>query len=127
MRNELQFSVSKLSDAIRKLQDGVTEAKDELTRDGVIQRFEFTFELLWKSLKVFLEEEGVICKTPKECLKSAFRIGLIEDEGTFLNMLEDRNKTSQIYSREESEEIFQRIKENYLPQLSKILDKLKKK
>ena len=68
-------------------------------------------------MKIYLEHEGIICKTPKECLKSAFKIGLIEDEETFLNMLEDRNKTSHIYSKEDSEEIFERIKEIYLTAL----------
>ena len=114
---EISLSIEKFSEALERLNEGISSAKDDLDKDGVIQRFEFTIELLWKALKIYLEHEGIICKTPKECLKSAFKIGLIEDEETFLNMLEDRNKTSHIYSKEDSEEIFERIKEIYLTAL----------
>ena len=47
-------SFTKLSDllsALEQLKSGLLEAKNDLDRDGVIQRFEFTFELLWKVLQ----------------------------------------------------------------------------
>lgn len=125
MKEEIEYALNKFNDAVCRLREGVLQAKDELDKDGVIQRFEFTFELLWKALKIFLEDEGIECRTPKECLKSAYRVGIIEDEEIFLDMLEDRNKTSHIYSKEESEEIFQRIKEKYLSEMEKILNKLR--
>jgi nucleotidyltransferase substrate binding protein (TIGR01987 family) len=114
MKEEIKVSLDKFSGALERLKEGAKSAKDDLEKDGVIQRFEFTVELLWKTLKIILGHEGIICNTPRECLKSAFRIGLIKDDEEFLNMLEDRNRTSHIYSKEESEEIFYRIKENYL-------------
>jgi nucleotidyltransferase substrate binding protein (TIGR01987 family) len=120
MKEEVKYVLDKFNDAFSRLKEGALQAKDELGKDGVIQRFEFTFELLWKSLKVFLEYEGIECRTPRECLKSAFRIGIIEDEQVFLDMLEDRNKTSHIYDKEESEKIFRRIKNDYLPQIEKV-------
>lgn len=125
MKEEVRYVLSKFNDAFSRLKEGALQAKDDLGKDGVIQRFEFTFELLWKSLKVFLEYEGIECRTPRECLKSAFRIGIIEDEEAFLDMLEDRNKTSHIYDKEESEKIFQRIRNDYIPRIEKILDKLR--
>lgn len=125
MKEEVKYVLGKFNDAFSRLKEGALQAKDDLGKDGVIQRFEFTFELLWKSLKVFLEYEGIECRTPRECLKSAFRIDIIEAEEVFLDMLEDRNKTSHIYDKEESEKIFQRIKNDYLPQIGKVLDKLK--
>jgi len=51
MKNELKYSFEKLKEALRRLNEGLKKAKDQLDRDGVIQRFEFTFELLWKTLK----------------------------------------------------------------------------
>ena len=113
--SETQFKLCK---------EGISQAQDELDKDGVIQRFEFTFELLWKALKIVLEGEGIECLTPKDCLKSAFRIGLVEDEQVVLDMLEDRNKTSHIYAKQESEEIFKKIKEKYSLSIKTILDKL---
>lgn len=125
MKKEKALAVKKLEAAFKKLKDGVSKAKEELQKDGVIQRFEFTFELMWKALKIFLEEEGVLEKTPRGSLKAAFKAGWIEDEEGFLNMLEDRNKTSHIYSKEESEKIFLCIKDDHLNNIEKLVKKLK--
>ncbi len=114
MKDELKYSFGKFKEAVKKLNDGINQAKDQLDQDGVIQRFEFTFELLWKTLKISLADEGIITKSPKEALKEAFRFGLFEDETIFLDMLEDRNQTTHIYSEDISKEIYNRIKNKYL-------------
>ncbi len=126
MKDEIQYSLAKFSEAVETLSQGIELAKDELGEDGVIQRFEFTFELLWKTLKIFLEEKGIICRSPKDCLKNAFKYGLFSDEETFLNMLEDRNRTSHIYSHVESRKIFSRIKTEYHPAIVSIYTELEK-
>ena len=125
MNDELEFALNKLTKAFDKLKDGVNTASDELGKDGVIQRFEFTFELIWKTLKIFLQEKGFLLKSPKDCLKEAFRLGWIQNENLFLNMLEDRNKTSHIYDQQTVEEIFLRVKNEYLIGLEKLLNVLK--
>ena len=127
MRDELQYSFKKLGEAIKKLDSGIKQAKNQLDRDGVIQRFEFSFELLWKTLKLFLSNEGIRTKSPKEALKETFRYGLIKDEGLFLDMLEDRNQTSHIYSEDISKEIFNRIKKKYLNAFKTLLKELSEK
>lgn len=125
MKKEINYSIDKLNDAFLKLKEGVHQAKDELEKDGVIQRFEFTFEMAWKSLKIVLFKEGIDARTPKQCLKEAFRLVLIEEEKAFLDMLEDRNKMSHIYNQEEADKIFQRIKKDYVPALEQLAQKLK--
>lgn len=127
MKENLEYAIQILEDALLRLKEGIAQVKDELGKDGVIQRFEFTFELLWKTLKIFLEYEGIDVKTPRDSLKEAFRITFIEDEEIFLDMLEDRNMTSHIYDKETSEEIFKRIKLNYSEAIEKVLEKLKRK
>ena len=72
MLNELEYSLQMFSDALSRLKEGVANSRDELDKDGVIQRFEFTFELLWKTTIIFLEEQGIICRSPKDCLVDAF-------------------------------------------------------
>lgn len=121
MKQELEYSLRKLKDAFLKLEEGVLEADSELQKDGVIQRFEFTFELLWKAVRLFLKDKGIDTRTPKDSLKEAFRVGWIKDEETFARMLEDRNETSHVYSQEKSREIFDRIKEDYVGDIEKIL------
>jgi nucleotidyltransferase substrate binding protein (TIGR01987 family) len=121
---EINYTLQKLADAVTRLNEGIAQASSDLNKDGVIQRFEFTFELMWKSLKIILGDKGVDCKTPKDCLKAAFRIGLIEDEEAFLDMLEDRNKTSHIYDQEEASAIYQRIKDTHAKNIKLLLTRL---
>lgn len=110
MQEVLNYAIQKLEEAYLRLSEGAENTRDELDKDGVIQRFEFTFELLWKALKIFLEHQGIDTKTPRDSLKEAFRIDLFENEEIFLDMLEDKNRTSHIYDKQTSEEIFKRIK-----------------
>lgn len=121
MKEEIKYAVNNLEKAFIKLKDGTETARDELERDGVIQRFEFTFEIFWKTLKIFLRDNGIEVKTPKEALKEAFKIGWLKDEELYLDMMEDRNKTSHIYDKETSEVIFGRIKSNYVQAIKEVL------
>lgn len=125
MKDDLKFALGSFENALASLSTGIKEAKRELEKDGVIQRFEFTFELMWKSLKLFLYEEGIECKSPKNCLIRAFKYGIIQNEQTVLDMLDDRNNSTHVYNKEESEEIFRRIKKSYIGELSTIFRKLK--
>ncbi len=127
MKDEVKYSMEKFKRAFERLREGVGRANDELTRDGVIQRFEFTFELLWKTLKIFLEREGIQAKTPRDCFKETFKLGWLDNEEIYLNMLMDRNKLSHLYQQSESEKIFQRIKNEYLSCLAVLLQKLELK
>ena len=94
------------------------DATDELRRDGLIQRFEFTFELAWKSLKEYLEEQGLAdLTTPRQVLREAYAAELIDGEEAWLSMLDARNRTSHIYDEEVSRQIAARICAEYVPQL----------
>jgi nucleotidyltransferase substrate binding protein (TIGR01987 family) len=125
MSDELEYSLKKLQDALTKLEEGVGQAKDELGRDGVIQRFEFTFELAWKTIKIFLKDKGIEVKSPKDSFVEAFQIGWIKDEQAFLMMLDDRNETSHVYSKDKAEAIFKRIKEAHLVSIQTLFKTLK--
>ena len=122
--NLSKYSLEKLNNAFEMLSEGAKIADDDLYRDGVIQRFEFTFELLWKTLKIYLENQCIIVRSPRESFKEAFRLGIIEDEKLFLDMLKDRNDTTHIYDKETSENIFARIKQNYIPAIKEVLKNL---
>ncbi len=127
MNDELKYSITKFKDAVKKLDEGIKQSRNQLDRDGVIQRFEFSFELLWKTMKLFLLDQGIITNSPKEALKETYRFGIITDEELFLDMLDDRNQTSHIYSEDMSKEIFIRIKKNYLASMKKLLKELKER
>lgn len=127
MSDELIYSFEKFLKALKKLNEGIKKAKDQLDNDGVIQRFEFTFELTWKTLRLYLLAEGINTNSPKEALKSAYRLGLLEDEDIFLDMLTDRNQAAHIYSEDFSKKTISRIKKNYLNAFQKLSKELKKR
>ena len=65
--------------AFHLLQDAATaENLSALESEGLIQRFEYTFELSWKTLKHYLESKGVTVQFPRDVIKEAFRAGLID-------------------------------------------------
>ena len=70
--------------------------QDALYRDGLIQRFEFTVELAWKSIKEYLEDQGSTTPiaTPRAVLKEAFAAGVIQDAEEWNKIITARNITS---------------------------------
>ncbi|GAB4436814.1 MAG: nucleotidyltransferase substrate binding protein [bacterium] len=125
---DVMMALEKLEKAYNRLKEAVEIAKDDLDKDGVIQRFEFSAELLWKTLKILLEYNKVDAEGgPRQCIKLAFRHGYINDDEILLDMLDDRNKSSHIYDEKTSQEIFERIKEVYLNVFDKIISALKSK
>lgn len=97
-----------LASACERLDDAVRQPKTEFTRDAAIQRFEFTFELFWKALKADAQAQGLTVYSPKDSLRAAFRLGVIEDRPEWFRMLEDRNLASHTYSVETAEQIYSR-------------------
>ncbi|WP_251862433.1 nucleotidyltransferase substrate binding protein [Clostridium sp. Marseille-Q2269] len=93
--------------------------------DGVIQRFEFTFEQSWKLMKLYLEYEGIEeAKSPRSTIRAAFKYGIIEDGDPWINMMIDRNKTSHVYDESTAIEIYNSIKSNHVNLLEKLLNKM---
>lgn len=125
---EVILAIEKLKKAFKKLEDSVKITKDDLHKDGVIQRFEFTAELLWKTLKIILEYNSIDASGgPKMVIKQAFKFGYIQDDEIILDIIEDRNLSSHIYDEKTSDEIFKRISEVYLKKISEIINHIESK
>nr|WP_300129939.1 HI0074 family nucleotidyltransferase substrate-binding subunit [uncultured Butyricicoccus sp.] len=107
--------------AVQRLEEAVQDYHQyhmESIRDGMIQRFEFCFELAWKSLKEYMTEQGVSdLQFPKQVLQEAYAAGLIDDQAIWLEMLRSRNSMSHIYDDELATRIAQRIDAVFLPVL----------
>ena len=119
--NEPSLALERLKEANGRLEEALDHARSDLERDGVIQRFEFTVELLWKTLSIVLRYNGIDCTSPRDCIKKAFRHGFIEDGEILLDMIEDRNRSSHVYNQEIALAIFQRIRERYRPALRRTI------
>ncbi len=104
------------------------EQPDILQKAGIIQFFEMSFELAWKLLKDFLEEEGFQdVKSPRAALKRAIEIGLIYHGHEWMELLEDRNLTTHTYDEETVDKIEQSIKTKYFPIMKEMMETLKQK
>ncbi|MBI4365354.1 MAG: nucleotidyltransferase substrate binding protein [Deltaproteobacteria bacterium] len=90
----------------------------EAERGGLIQFFETAFELAWKTLKDYLEAQGISTKSPREVLKQAFHMELIAEGHAWMEALEDRNLIAHTYDEATSRKVEQLIKEKYLPILT---------
>lgn len=113
--------------AAARLLEAITQPETDLIRDATIQRFEFSFELVWKTLKLYLERQGHEFGGPRSTLKKAFTEGLIatpEEADLWLKMLEDRNLTSHTYNQALAERIYRNIVSDYAPLLAKISEKI---
>lgn len=121
-KSDLLMAIERLKKAHKRLKEAVEVATDDLDKDGVLQRFEFTVELLWKTTKILLEYNKIDASGgPRHCIKEAFRYGYILDDEIILDMLDDRNKSSHIYDDRTSAEIFERIKTIYTTKIEEII------
>lgn len=108
----LEKAIDSLAEALEAHANSSFEPEtpeQELMRDGVIQRFEYTFELSWKTLKRFLEEYGlerVDTLTNRELFRLGGEAGLLREVEPWLAYLRRRNQTSHIYSEEIAQEVF---------------------
>ena len=101
---------------------------NQLEKEGIIQRFEYTFELAWKVLKDKMEDDGIVMETisPKYVVRKAFETKYIRDAETWLLMIGDRNLMSHTYNFSKFEEIILSIKKNYIIILNDLYKFLKK-
>ncbi len=98
-----------------------------LQQAGTIQFFEMGFELAWKTLKDYLEEQGFTdVKSPKATIKKAFEVSLIEDGHMWLEALENRNLAAHTYDDETAQEIYNLICHSYFPLLEALKNRLEK-
>jgi len=98
-----------------------------LEKEGLIQRFEYTFELAWKTLKDYLESQEVTASFPREVIKAAFHYGLIEDGEIWMDMLENRNLLSHTYDEERFCLAVMKVKNEYYQAISQVYHDLGEK
>lgn len=115
-----------LKKATNKLNEALKEEVTDLEIDGILHRFEFTFELAWKTMKDCLEDQGIVGKigSPREILKEAFSAGLIDNGEVWIDMMMSRNELSHLYDEETSREIYDDIREKYILEINKLIKKL---
>ena len=101
----------------------------DLEKEGAIQRFEYTFELAWKTLKDYLVYSGVVFDqiTPRSVIKQAFAAKIIQDGQTWIEMLDQRNLMSHTYDDESFRIAFDSISRSYLAAIEQVFTWLKQR
>ncbi len=104
-------ALEKFSDIVQRKEEFFNNGLSDIYLDIVVKRFEFTYEMAWKSLKRYLEYLGFSPKSPRQTFKEGFSQGIISDEVVWLDMIEIRNLSSHIYDEWQISEILDRLSE----------------
>lgn len=94
-----------------------------MEQEGVVQRFEYTYELAWKTLKDYLEYNGSLNNidiSPRNIFKEAYSSNIIKSQDEYIDMMLSRNLLFYTYDFIKFREIIIKIENNYL----KILNEL---
>jgi nucleotidyltransferase substrate binding protein (TIGR01987 family) len=112
-----------LSEAIQMIRERKISA---LEQEGVIQRFEYTWELTWKVLKDYLEYTGIILETvtPAAVIKAAIAANIIKNGDVWMAALDSRNKMSHTYDFKKFKKIVISIEKEYYPELERMYLKM---
>ncbi len=114
--------------ALDTFKEILNETFSIIVRDAAIQRFEYSFEAIWKLLKEYLnKKEGIICNSPKSCFREAFNVQILDEDETIkaLEMTDERNLTSHAYIEKVAQKIFEKL-EIYFELTSKIFNHINK-
>lgn len=126
----VEFKYMNLKKAYLRLKEvsDLYDGSNDIIRDSLIQRFEFTYELTHKTLKEFMKYLGVTLENsfPRTIYKKAYVNNLISDDQVWIRLLEDRNYTSHIYNEELANEVAKRITKDYVLAIEELVINLEK-
>ena len=96
------------------------EKPSKIEQAGIVQAYEFTFELAWKTLKDYLAFNEVEAKFPRDVIKQAFKYELLSDGDTWMDMLEKRNLMTHTYNETNAKLAQQLIRNKYYSTLTQL-------
>jgi nucleotidyltransferase substrate binding protein (TIGR01987 family) len=120
-----EIDITSLLKAFDAFTSGLSSVKTELERDGVIKRFEFTYELVWKTLKRVLKHKGLDIANPRDVFRAAAKEGFVSNVEVWFEFLKNRNLTVHTYNSDCAEEIFDSFPA-FKNEIEFIIDNLKK-
>lgn len=110
MKEKLVSQISQLTKALTRFKEALTLPPTQINKDATIQRFEFTFELSWKVMQGLARKRGVEVFTPRDSIRVAAQLKLIEEVESWFDFLEARNLSSHIYDEQMANEVYLQIK-----------------
>jgi len=110
MNKRLTERVSDFLTAVNRLEEALMQPENSFMRDATIQRFEFTYELAWKALKLWLEHKDITVLNAKDVLQAALDQGVLVDGNGWTQLHRMRNLTSHTYDETQAVRVYQFIK-----------------
>jgi len=112
--------------ALNQLTKFIEKGKlNELEQQGVIQSFEYTYELAWNTLKDYFEHQGETgIHGSRDAFRLAFKRGLIEDGETWMDMIESRALTTHTYNEDIAKDIANNIFNRYFSEFQTLRTKM---
>ncbi len=96
--------------AVSRLEEACTQPESSFLRDPVIQRFEFSWEIAWKLLKLQPAAVGIEALSPREVIRQSLQAGLIQDGNVWTDAKLHRNMTSHTYDEALSKTVYVFVK-----------------
>ena len=99
------------------------DALSALEKEGTVQRFEYTLELAWNTMKDLLQHEGRLLPsvTPRSVVKEAFAAGIVPEGQVWIDMIDHRNLLSHSYDALRFAEAVVAIRDRYLPAMNELV------
>ncbi len=91
--------------ALTRLQEALALQEDDIIRDSIIQRFEFTYELSWKTMRLWLQSKDIDVRNAKDTLAEALTQGILDDGSLWSKIHEMRNLSSHTYDESLAKEM----------------------
>lgn len=108
--------------------DGAGEVLEEIIKEGLIQRFEYTYEMAWNVLKDYALYQGNSeISGSRDAIRYAFSLNIISDGDLWMDMIKSRIKTSHTYNEETAHEIYRKIIDDYHPAFLELQKKMEEK
>ncbi len=128
LENAVEFiNISFLDENEKKIMD-LGLVLDEMIKEGLIQRFEYTHELAWNLMKDYAEYQGNNnVGGSRDATREALQLKIIEDGEIWMDMIQSRNKTTHTYNEATANEIYHKILEEYFPLFLKFRNKMEEK
>ncbi|MBY0580690.1 MAG: nucleotidyltransferase substrate binding protein [Rickettsiales bacterium] len=121
MTNNINIEVLKKADSV--LEKFMKNDKTEQEQAGIIQSFEYCYELAWKIMKKVLNSEGLEVSTPKQVIREACNAKIIDDVKLWIEFVNKRNLTVHTYNELVLKEIME-IMPKFKDELSKLIKEL---
>ena len=131
IRNDIRWKqrFQNYTKSLNYLENALQIPKPDITQKaGIIHFFEMTFDLAWKLIKDYLEEQGFVdIKSPRSALKKAYEINILEKGHDWMDLLQDRNLTAHTYDEQKATEMEHLIQHKYFPLLKELFNGFKQK